>query len=83
MRPLEFTQLWAACPDLPLSPPASLPGCWAKRLPSAPPWLPPPPLQPSSPRKPELARPLSSSQPQHWEEMFIFFSKLPQLLRGS
>lgn len=25
---------------------------------------------------------LSSSQSQHWEEMFIFFSKLPQLLCG-
>ena len=42
----------------------------------------PHPLQPSSPRKPELARPLSSSQSQHWKEMFIFFSKLPQLLHG-
>lgn len=42
----------------------------------------PRPLQPSSPKKPELARPLSSSQSQHWKEMFIFFSKLPQLLCG-
>lgn len=60
-------------------------GWRGEHLPSAPLSSCPPPahsLQPSSPRKPELARPLSSGQSQHWEEMFIFFSKLPQLLRG-
>lgn len=71
-----------------LAGPATIPLCLSSRvggdLSSAPPQLLPPLTQPqpSSPRKPELARPLSSSQSQHWKAMFIFFSKLPQLLRG-
>lgn len=76
-----------ACLDLPPSPSVSLlgqggGGSICPQHPSAPAPSTPHPLQPSSPRKPELARPLSSSQSQHWKEMFIFFSKLPQLLHG-
>lgn len=73
----------------PLRPPALLQGGGGSTCPQHSPRCPsrflqapapPPHCAASQAGKPELAGPLSGSQSQQWKEMFIFFSKLPQLL---